>query len=73
MATRENLKFLIDLATTAMVSEDIMPMEDEPQTFNKAWNHPIPIIKEIARGHTKIAQQKNELWKKMLKSLMTPN
>ena len=31
-----NLKFLIDLA---MVTNTTKPAPEEPQTFNKAWNH----------------------------------
>ena len=38
--TKEHLNFLIDLAIITMVVEDTMLMEDESQTFNKAWNHP---------------------------------
>ena len=33
-----NLNFLIDLA---MVSNDVKPTLEEPQTFNEAQNHPI--------------------------------
>ena len=33
----ENLNFLINVA---MVSNGIKPTMEEPQTFNKAWNHP---------------------------------
>ena len=36
----ENLIFLIDLATVAMVAEYTKPTKDEPHTFNKAWNYP---------------------------------
>ena len=38
---KENLYFLIDVAIVAMVVEGTKPTEDETQTFNKAWNHPI--------------------------------
>ena len=34
-AIKENLFFLIDLATITMVTEDPKPMEDEPQMFNE--------------------------------------
>ena len=33
----KNLNFLIDLT---MVANNIEPTLEEPQTFNKAWNHP---------------------------------
>ena len=36
---KENLFFLLDLATIAMVTEDTKPTKDEPQTFNDVWNH----------------------------------
>ena len=39
-SAKENLNFLINLATIAMVVEDTKPNEDEPQTFDDAWNHP---------------------------------
>ena len=32
----ENLNFLIE----AMVTKDIKPTPEEPQTFKEAWNHP---------------------------------
>ena len=35
----ENLNFLINLATIVIVAEDTKPTKNEPQTFNKNWNH----------------------------------
>ena len=35
--SKENLIFFIDLA---IVAENIKSTKDEPQAFNKAWNHP---------------------------------
>ena len=40
-AMREKNLFF-DRATIAMVAEDTMPMEEEPQTFSEAWDHPNP-------------------------------
>ena len=37
---RENLIFLIDLATVGMVAEENVTTNEEPKIFNKAWNHP---------------------------------
>ena len=34
-----------------MVAEDTVPTEKEPQTFNKAWNHPDLETQKMARGH----------------------
>ena len=59
-----------------MMSNYIKPTLDELQNFNKAWNHPNKeshrewqeaICKEI----TDIKKQ--QIWQKMLKSLMPPN
>ena len=36
---KENLIFLINSATIAMVAEDTKSTKDEPQTFYKALNH----------------------------------
>ena len=36
-SAKVDLIFLIDLT---MVAEDTKSMEDEPQTFYKAWSHP---------------------------------
>ena len=43
---KENLNFLIDLATIAMVAEDTKPMKNEPQAFNKPGIILIPSHKE---------------------------
>ena len=32
--------FSIDTAAIIMVTEDTKSTEDEPQTLNRAWNHP---------------------------------
>ena len=40
MAVNENLNFLIDFATTAMVAKVKSYTEEEPKNFNNAWNHP---------------------------------
>ena len=55
--TKENLNFLIDLATTTIIAEDTKPPKDEPQMFNEALNHPDPESQKMARGHSKIVQQ----------------
>ena len=39
-AVREDLSFLIDLATIIMVAEDEGNTEEGPKNFNEAWNHP---------------------------------
>ena len=36
---KENLIWLIDLAMIAMTIKYKKPIDDEPQAFNKAWNH----------------------------------
>ena len=38
-SAKENLIFLIDLATIFMLAMETKPTKHEPQTFNKAWNH----------------------------------
>ena len=43
---RENLNFLINLATIAIVTEDKTTAEVELSNFNKAWNHPDKSCKE---------------------------
>ena len=53
-AAKENLNFLFDLATNAMVVDDIMSMKNELWVFYEAWNHSNPESqKKMARGHTK--------------------
>ena len=39
-ATKENLKFLIDVATVTLAAEDKMSTEKVPKMFNKALTHP---------------------------------
>ena len=69
----KNLNFLIDLV---MVFSNIEPALDKPQTLNEAWNHPNKkswrkwqeaIWKEFAN------MNKQQVWQKMLKSLMLSN
>ena len=68
--------FLIDLATVAMVAEDTKPMEDEPQTTNKASNH--LNLKSWRKWQEAIQKKfgnmkKQQIWRKTHKSLMPPN
>ena len=44
----ENLSFVVDLA---MVSSNIKATLDEPQMFNKAWNHPNKQPQKMVRIH----------------------
>ena len=39
-SVKENLNFLIDLGTIAMITEDNKTTKEEPQIFNNEWNHP---------------------------------
>ena len=54
--TRENMDFLVNLATISMVVEYAKPTEDKLQTFNKPWKHPDLESQNIAKGHTKRIQ-----------------
>ena len=56
-AMKENFILSIYLATIATVAEDTVPSEDEPQTFNEAWNHSNPKSWKNAKGHSERVQQ----------------
>ena len=58
-----------------MVVEDTKSIEDGPQTLNEAWNHPNveswrTLKAAIEEDFNNIKEQ--QVWKKMLKSLMPP-
>ena len=69
----QNWNFFIDLTK---VSNDIKPKLDEPQMFSIAWNDPNKEShkkwqKTICKKFMKMNKQ--QVWQKMLKSLMSPN
>ena len=47
---KQKFETFFDLANSAMEAKDTNPTEDEPQTFNKAWHHPILSHKENGKG-----------------------
>ena len=38
-SAKENLIFLIDMATIAIAAKDKMTTKEEPKMFDEAWNH----------------------------------
>ena len=72
-SANKNLNFLIDLA---MVASNPKPTEDEPQMFNKAWNH--PNAESWKKWQEAICKEFNDMnkeqrWQKMHVNLMQPN
>ena len=75
-SAKENLIFLMDLTTIAMVVKGTKFMEDEPQTVNKAWNHPNPKLQLTQQEAVQKEFNNMKKWEvcwKTLKSLMPPN
>ena len=73
---KEKLKCLIHLATIALVVEHTKLMEDDPQTFNKAWNHPDPKLRrkwQEAIEKDFGDMNKQQVWRKIHKKLMPLN
>ena len=55
-----------------MIAKSTLSIEDEPQTYNEAWNHPNPKVQR--KWQEAIWKEfKDMIWRKMLKSLMPPN
>ena len=60
-----------------MVTNDTKPSPEEPQTFNKAWNHPKNdvFLQKVARSHLQRISNinKQQVWCMTCKSLKPPN
>ena len=75
-AVSENLSYLIQLVTSAIVFQYKMTMEGNPNTFDETWNHP---KEDLQRKQHKVIQKefwkttKQKVWLKTSKSQMLPH